>query len=164
MKVEELSAPQIRVLTILRLALGWYIMFQGLMKFYNPTWTAKPFLEGSEGFLSGVFQAMAAHQSIMAVIDFLNIYGQLAIGLGLILGLFATYAAIAAIIMFLSYYLAYPPFIGSTGFSDSVLINGLFIEIMALVTIWVFPTSQIYGLDRMLRSRRTSNMVTEKNF
>ena len=150
---DKKSRVQLASLVILRMSVGWYILYQGLIKYYTPSWSAKGYLAGSEGIFSGIFKALA-DSSVLGFIDFLNIYGQLAIGAGLILGLFSRVAGFAAILMLSLYYLAHPPFPGLGYSGNYVIINELFIMIVALLVLIVFPTSRQIGLDRFIFDKR----------
>jgi thiosulfate dehydrogenase [quinone] large subunit len=86
--------------------------------------------------------------------DFLNIWGQILIGLGLILGLFSTIAAISGALLLILYYVTIPPFMENLLFIDKNLL-----EFFALLIIVVFPTSNIFGIDLLLRKyRRVKNV------
>ena len=43
-------------LTILRVAIGWHFLYEGLVKIMNPAWTARPFLEGSRWIFGDLFR------------------------------------------------------------------------------------------------------------
>jgi len=45
--------------TVLRIAIGWHFLWEGCIKFANPTWSAKGYLEGSWGPLAPIFHGMA---------------------------------------------------------------------------------------------------------
>ena len=42
-------------LIFLRLAIGWHFLYEGLMKLYNPDWTAFGYLASAQGPLGGAF-------------------------------------------------------------------------------------------------------------
>lgn len=48
------------VMTILRVAIGWHLLYEGLTKLLNPQWSASGFLESATGPFSGLFQFLAA--------------------------------------------------------------------------------------------------------
>ena len=65
------------------------------------------------------------------IVDFLNIYGLILIGLGLFFGVFIRASAIAGFCLLLLYYFAYPPF-GTSLMMQSegtlYIVNKVFIE------------------------------------
>jgi len=87
---------------LLRLSLGWVFFYSGLTKILNSDWTAKGYLEGAQT-LGGFFTWLASPQNITWV-NFLNEWGQLAIGVALILGVFVNYASFFGAAMVILYY------------------------------------------------------------
>ena len=144
---------QISVLVILRVLIGWQFLNEGLLKLLNPAWSAERFLLESKGFMASTFISIANNSTTMEVVDFLNVWGLIAIGLGLILGLFSRFAAVSGAILLILYYLAQPPFIGFTYSmpleGHYLIVNKTLIEASALLILAFFPCGQI-GLDRLI--------------
>ncbi|MGC9341951.1 MAG: DoxX family membrane protein [Bacteroidales bacterium] len=149
-----LSNGQQTVLVILRLAIGWHFLYEGIVKLINPNWSAVGYLMDSQGFLSGFFHSMASNPGTMEVVDVLNAWGLTAIGLGLMLGLFTQLATLAGIVLLIFYYLSHPSFIGASYAIPSegnyLWINKTLIEAIALLVLYYFPTGKNVGLDRFL--------------
>jgi thiosulfate dehydrogenase [quinone] large subunit len=82
-------------LVLLRMAIGWHLLYEGLVKLLSPGWTAAPFLAESRWILSDVFRWMASRPIALAVVDLLNIWGLTLIGLALLLGAFTRFAAVS---------------------------------------------------------------------
>ena len=152
------STMQLFWLVALRVLIGWYFLYEGMVKLTNPNWSSVGYLLDSEGFLKGFYLSLASNPFILKTVDFLNIWGLIAIGLGLILGTFSRIAIIAGIILMGLYYFSHPPFIGlkySLPMEGSYLfVNKILIELAALVVLFVFPTSKKIGLDRFIFSRK----------
>lgn len=152
MKDYHYSSLQTFFLVALRLAIGWHLLYEGIVKLLNPAWTAATFLENAQGPLSNFFTSLAANNKLLLVIDLLNEWGLICIGLSLMTGFFTSFGLTVGIVLLSSYYLANPPFIGleqSSGVEGSYLIvNKNLIEIAAMLVLLVFPTSYKYGLDR----------------
>jgi len=127
----------------LRLVIGWHFLYEGIVKLTNPNWSGVGYLLDSEGFLKGFYINLASNPVLLETVDFLNIWGLIAIGLGLILGAFSRITVIAGIILLTLYYFSHPPFIGlkySLPMEGSYLIvNKVIIELIALAVIFVFP-------------------------
>jgi thiosulfate dehydrogenase [quinone] large subunit len=124
------------VLTILRVAIGWHFLYEGLTKLLNPDWTAAGYLESATGPLAGAYHALAASDSILSIVNILNTWGLVLIGLGLILGLFTRISQLAGIGLLLLYYLSHPPVFSEPGFfreGSYFLISKDFLEMMALL-------------------------------
>lgn len=162
MKHVTYSNGQVLFLVALRMAIGWYILYQGMVKYFDPSWSAEGYLLSSKWILSGFFTAIAESPFWLGIVNFLNVYGQIAIGLGLILGLFTKVATISAIIMISMFYLAHPPLARFESPGVEVVINHLFIIVMALLVLLVFPTSKIVGLDRLLLTNKVTTKKREE--
>ncbi len=108
----------------------------------------------SQGALSGLFHQIAGNPDVLQIVDFLNIWGLVLIGLGLMLGLFTNISAICGMVLLAFYYLSHPPLIGVTYAIPSegnyLLINKNLIEMIALGVIILFPTGWYIGLDRFI--------------
>ena len=148
------------VLVVLRIFIGWHILFEGFSKLFTPNWSSVGFLKQSQWILSGFANWIVSHHAILNAVDFLNTWGLIAIGLGLILGLFTRAAAISGAILLFVYYLNNPPLIGleySVPSEGSYLvISKTLIETVALFALAVFPSGSFAGLDIIVSRFRNS--------
>lgn len=148
------TTPQTFWLVALRMLIGWHFLYEGVVKLLNPNWSAFPYLMDSQGWLSSFFYSLASNPTTLTIVNFLNIYGLILIGLGLILGCLSRYASIAGILPLCFYYLSHPPFTGIDYMMPSegsyLWIDKNIIEIAALMVLIYFPTSHIFGLDRFI--------------
>jgi uncharacterized membrane protein YphA (DoxX/SURF4 family) len=143
------------LLSLLRIAIGWHFLYEGIVKLISPGWSAYGYLVNSTGFLSGFFQSLAQSESMLPVVNFLNIWGLILIGLGLFFGLLTKLSQYAGIALLSLYYLANPPFVSNTGagFEGSYLfVSKDLLEIIALVVLSFFPTGKFLGLDGLYHS------------
>ena len=126
----------------LRISLGWMFFYSGLTKILDAKWTAKGFLANAKTF-PGLYDWFASPQN-MAWVDFVNKWGQLAIGLALLLGVFVGFAAACGAAMMALYY--FPglkfPFVGA----DMVLIDEHIIYILALLLLIRLRAGKVFGL------------------
>ena len=156
---------QLSVLVILRLLIGWHFLYEGVVKLWSSSWSAGGFLMDSEGPFAGLFYALAANPTVLAVVDFLNVWGLILIGLGLIMGSFTRIATIAGIVLLAFYYLSHPPLISTSYALPSegsyLLVNKNLIELFALAVLYYFPTSHVFGLDRFFFNRRSTLKPSE---
>lgn len=148
------SKIQLYTLVLLRMLIGWHILYEGLVKLLSPGWTSASFLSESQWILSGLSSWIISHDGVLQIVDILNTWGLIAIGLGLILGLFTRIASISGAILLFIYYLNNPPLIGME-YSVAMEGNYLFvsktlIEVAALWLLAIFPTSQHFGLDHFI--------------
>ena len=148
--------------TVLRMAVGWHFLYEGLIKLLAEKWSAESFLGNTYGFLSGFYHWLAASPVRLEVVDYLNIGGLILIGLALSLGLWSKWASACGAFLLMLYYLAYPPFgislLGSDG--TAYIINPLLIETVILV-FFFFNRENGYGLDRLWQRRKNPSVKTE---
>jgi len=149
-----LSTRQMSWLVLLRVAIGWHFMYEGLIKVFNPAWTPFGYLMDSKGIFAPLFHALAADPMVLKVVAILNEWGLVLIGAGLIAGLFTRMAIWAGMALLAFYYLSHPPFIGISYALPSegtyFLIDKVVIEFLALGVLSLFPTGNYIGLDRLI--------------
>lgn len=150
---------QLIALVLLRVLIGWHFLYEGLTKLVNPNWSAANFLLESKWILSGVFKGIAGNPAVLSIVNVLNTWGLILIGLGLIMGCLTLMASVAGMILISLYYLCNPPLTGlyyaipSEG--NYLIVNKNLIEIAALFVLLLFPTGHIIGLDRFIYKLRS---------
>ncbi|HUS87250.1 MAG TPA: DoxX family membrane protein [Bacteroidales bacterium] len=151
---KDYSLTQLTILVILRILIGWHFLYEGVSKLANPDWSSAGFLLDSRGLFSVFINSLASNPDLLKAVDFLNVWGLVVIGLGLLLGCFTRISVIAGIILLGFYYLSHPPMIGfkfSVPSEGSYLwVNKNLIELFALAVLLVFPTGRIIGIDRFI--------------
>ncbi len=143
------------ILTILRIGIGWHFLYEGLVKIFDPAWSAAGFLGSATGPVSGLFHAMGANPRVVPYVDLLNIAGLVLIGFGLILGLFTRFSQMAGIVLLFLYYISHPPLFTDPGFfreGSYFLVSKDLLEILALVVLMFFPTGRFLGLDGLFHT------------
>jgi len=142
------------VITLVRIAIGWHFLYEGISKIIIAEWSSAPYLAGSRWIFAPLFQTLAENSAAIAVIDFLNIFGMILIGIGLILGLFSKWAAAFGAIMIFFYFVAYPPIpgymFGVPTEGSYLWVNRNLIELIALVLFVFIAPSGHFGLDRLI--------------
>ena len=148
------STSQLTVLVILRYLIGWHMLYEGVCKVMNPGWSARSFLSESQWILSGFANWICSNDAVLNVVDFLNTWGLIAIGLGLIVGLFTRLASISGFALLMLYFLTNPPLTGieysMPADGNNLVVNKTLIEAVALLLLALFPTGVIIGLDRFI--------------
>lgn len=143
---------KIIVLLFLRLVVGYHFLFEGIDKLFNPHWSAASFLLHSNWLFTDFFHFIANNQSILTFVNLVNIWGQIFIGISLIIGLFSRASAIFGAVLILSYYVAIPPFVeGNTVFDKNLF------EFFLFLILVLFPTSNLIGLDFLIEKYRSFN-------
>jgi thiosulfate dehydrogenase (quinone) large subunit len=142
------------MLVALRVIIGWHILYEGFSKLLIPNWTSASFLGESKWILSGLSHWIISNPGVLHTVDFLNTWGLIAIGLGLILGLFTQAAAISGAILLFVYFLNNPPLIGLEytvpAEGSNIVVNKTLIEAVALAVVAVFPSGLFAGLDMFI--------------
>ena len=150
---KDYSNAQLTVLTLLRMAVGWHFLYEGLAKLFTPGWSAESYLDSSRWILQSIFSWIISNPALLKIVDFLNVWGLILIGLGLFFGIFTRAAGISGIVLLLLYYLAHPALIGlgldlSTE-GNYLIVDKVLIELIALAVLTLFPTSSMAGLRQI---------------
>ncbi len=152
-KVYKADYPKIFI-TILRMAIGWHFLYEGVSKILIKDWTSFSYLANSTGPFSGFYHWLASSDALLQVVDILNVYGLLLIGLALVTGLLSRTASVAGVMLLTLYYFAYPPFGDSLLGSDEAhlfIIDRNFIEAAALLVL-IFHKETGYGIGAIIKS------------
>ncbi len=147
------------VLTILRIVVGWHFLYEGIIKIYNPDWSAKGYLLTAETFTW--FYQWLASDSLIGLVDALNVIILLLVGLSLILGIFEKQGAFCGIGLLLMYYFAHPAFMGSAQLvteGNYWIINKNLVEAAALLVLYTLPTGSFFGLE--ILTSKTAQLKT----
>ncbi|MDC1105193.1 DoxX family membrane protein [Prolixibacteraceae bacterium] len=151
---QNYSSSQYIVLIFCRLLIGWHLLYEGVVKLMNPNWSAKLYLMDSSGPFKSFFFWLAQDKIILPVVDLLNQWGLVFIGIGLMIGLFARLSAILGATILGLYYLSHPAIIGADYLLPNegsyLLVNKNLIELASLLVIYLFPTSYKIGIDRLI--------------
>jgi len=145
-------------ISILRMAVGWHFLYEGVSKLVISNWSSYSYLANSTGPLSGLYHSMAASPHLLKTIDILNIYGLVLIGIGLFIGIFTRLAAISGAALLTLYYFAYPPFGASLfniGEGHLFIVDKIFIETAVLLFI-AFFNERGFGIDFIIEMKRRS--------
>lgn len=153
-KKTNYTQAQLTVLVIFRLLIGWHFLYEGIAKLLNPYWSSAGYLLETKGIFSGLATSIVSSPGALKIVDFLNVWGLIAIGAALIAGVLTRATSIAGIVLLLLYYIFNPPFIGYTYNNPAegsyLIINKILIEMWALLVLILFPTGKIIGLDRLI--------------
>ena len=154
----KISKWQTGLLVTLRFLIGWHLLFEGLFKFLKPEWSSAGFLENAQWVFAGIANWIASNPGVLSVVDQMNMWGLILIGLGLVLGLFTRTAAFAGALLIGLYYLFNPPLIGITTMApmegNYLIVNKNLIEAVMLLLIAVSPAARLYGLDSLFSNRK----------
>lgn len=148
------SKPPVWLFTLVRVAIGWHFLYEGIVKLVNPNWSAAPFLLESTWIFSGLFKTLATSQNVLMVVDFLNVWGLVLIGFGLFLGMFSRISMLSGVLLLSLYFLAQPPFSGimlsGNAEGNYIWVNKVLIELITLLLLFKTPVNWFYSLDNFI--------------
>ncbi len=150
------------LITVLRMAIGWHFLYEGVSKLIINDWTSFSYLANSTGPFSGFYHWLTSSGAVLQTVDILNICGLILIGLALVTGLLSRVASIAGVLLLTLYYFAYPPFGDSLLSADEghvYIIDRNFIEAVALMVLF-FLKEQGYGIQNLIKQMRVKKAAT----
>ena len=152
--------PQLYGLVILRVLIGWHILYEGVSKLINPYWSSAAYLLDSKWIFSGLAKTIVSNPTLLTISDYVNMWGLTLVGLCLLLGVFSRQAALSGMVFISLYYFFAPPFLGleysRPGEGSYIIVNKNLIEACALFVLYHFPTSHLIGLDCILFKSETN--------
>lgn len=152
------SRSQAFFLILMRLFIGWHFLYEGLVKLFNPGWTAKGYLLSAEGLMAPLFEKLG-ESSFLGASDWITTLILVGVGLCLIMGAWEKPAAFVGMALLALFYLAHPSWPGLPNAGpvegNYLIVNKNLIEIAALGVLAFFPTGQIAGLGVFSKSRKT---------
>jgi len=146
----------LKSVVLLRILIGWHFLYEGVIKLFNPDWTAFGYLATAQGPFRSIFIALTS-ESTMGLVDTLNMLVLIFVGITLILGVFEKWGAIAGMILLAMYYFAHPPFpwLEQKNVEGSYwFVNKNLIEIAALWIIVQIPTASYFGLKYFFKKEQ----------
>ncbi len=143
MKNENVSRFQKISLFLLRLSLGWMFFYSGITKVLDPAWSAAGYLKGAKT-LPGLYQWLMS-PDIINITNFLNEWGQLLIGIALILGLFTRFASIMGVLLMALYYLPILDFPYPN--AHAFIVDEHIVYSFALLVLASLRAGRVWGLE-----------------
>jgi thiosulfate dehydrogenase (quinone) large subunit len=164
--LSSFSPWQATSLVILRTLIGWHFLYEGYYKWSLPAWTAdgKPlgpfsaagYIKAGDGPLAGLAK-WALDAGLLPWINGLVIFGLVAVGISLMLGLLTQAGCLGGLALLTMFYFTAIPTTGlpQAGAEGTYLfINKTLIEGVAVLALFTFDTGRIAGLDRVWKQRR----------
>ena len=155
---QVLKGTKLIALTLLRVAIGWHFLFEGLSKLFTPAWSSADYLLLSNWIFAGFFHWIANSTGLLIIADFIVTWGLILIGLSLFAGLFDRIAAIAGMILLTMFWMANPPLTGlDFGIpheGNYLLVDKNMVEFFGLLILSLIPTGKYLGLAHFCRKNR----------
>jgi len=168
MKKEILTDWRKLFFTFLRMAIGWHFLYEGISKLIIKDWSSFSYLANSTGPFSGFYHWLSASEGLLKVVDILNIYGLILIGLALFIGFFSRIAALAGALLLTLYYFAYPPFgesLFNIGDGHLFIVDKIFVEALVLI-FFFFYNEKGFGIEKfigLIKKKEEASSPENKN-
>lgn len=143
---------------LMRIFIGWHFLYEGIIKLYDPDWTSFGYLASAQGPFKPLF-FLLANESLIGIIDIMNMTALIVVGITLILGIYEKLGAFIGIGLLALYYLAHPSFpwlVQVKGEGSYWFINKNLIELVACMIIFQFPTGKYFGLDIFFKKNKNT--------
>ncbi len=129
---------------LMRLTMGWIFVYSGLDKLINGFNAGGFLVNATKGPLSGAFQNLGESGGALNVINPMVVWGELLIGLALVLGVTTRWAAFwGATMMFLFYIAQFPP-------EHNPFMEYYLVYILVLGMLGALGAGRILGLDAVI--------------
>lgn len=138
-------------LLVLRVALGWLMLYAGLDKVLSGNWSAAGFLHGAKTFNS--FYVFLTQPGLIGVVNFFNEWGLTLLGVSLILGVFVRWSSVFGAVLMVLYYFASNAF---PSVPNGLVVDDHIIYALILILLAVMGAGRYYGLDSVLAKTRSS--------
>lgn len=139
------------IITVIRMAVGWHFLYEGISKLVVEGWSSETYLLNTNGWFSGFYHWLAMSPVRLEIVDIMNICGLIFIGLALFIGAFTRLACLSGIFLLALYYFAYPPFgisLLNSWEGHFFIVDKLFLEAAILVFLF-FCKEKGYSLDAL---------------
>lgn len=140
--IQELNRNTKIWLVVGRIALGWLFFYAGLVKILNPEWSAVGFLVNAKTF-PGLY-AWFVSPSVIGIVNFINEWALLLLGVSLVLGLFVRWSTIPGALLMVLYYFAGNAF---PAVANGFIVDEHIIYIAILILFFVTSAGNYFGLD-----------------
>ena len=131
-------------LFVLRVSVGWFMFYAGIVKILNPEWSALGYMKGAKTFAG--FYNLMSQPNILPVVNFINEWGLTLLGVSLILGVFVRFSSVLGALLMLLYYfpvLTFPK-VGQYGF----IIDEHIIYAFVLLFFAGVKAGRVWGLEK----------------
>ncbi|HMQ02280.1 MAG TPA: DoxX family protein [Candidatus Doudnabacteria bacterium] len=129
---------------LLRISLGWILLYAGISKVMNPEWSAVGFLSNAKTF-PGLYEWFAS-PAILPLTNFLNEWGQVLLGIAILLGVVMTLSSLLAAFMMMMYY--FPILVFPYAGANSFIIDQHIIFAIGFLLLATLRAGNYWGLGR----------------
>ena len=137
------------ILVLLRVALGWLMLYSGFNKLMNPDWSAAGYLQGAQTF-KPLYDYFIS-PGVLPIVNALNEWGQTLLGVSLILGAFVRLSSVLGALLMLLYYIPILqfPVVGE----HSYIVDEHIIYALILLYFATVGAGRTWGLDKWISKK-----------
>lgn len=137
----------------LRLVMGWIFLQAGIQKLLDPEWAAEDFLTGAVAE-ANPFGFLWPLMTDLAVVDPLVMYGQIAIGLALLLGVFFRFTALMGGLQMILFWMASLEggLLAGLPVGHGYVVDSTLVYALILFGLGALNAGRIYGVDQWLEN------------
>ncbi len=129
----------------LRLATGWYFLYAGLSKLFNPEWSAAGYLKAAKTFPT--LYAWFASLEILPAVNFLNKWGLTLLGISLIVGVGMRISTWLGSVLMVLYYF---PVLEFPYAEHALIVDTHILLIVILTYLRVADAGVVYGAKNIV--------------
>ncbi len=137
-----LNRTEAKWLAVLRITTAWLLLYAGITKVLDPSWSAKGYLASAKTF-PGIYGWFASPENI-GWVNFLNEWGLTLIGISLILGLGVRISSVLGAVLMLAYYF---PVLEFPKVEHGFIVDDHIIYAAVLLFFAAVRAGRYYGLD-----------------
>ena len=130
-------------LFLLRVSLGWMMLYAGVTKIIDPQWSAEGYLKGAKTF-AWFFESLT-NPGILPLVNFLNEWGLTLLGLSLILGIGVRLSSVLGAGLMMLYYFPILDFPYPN--PHSFIVDEHIIYAVALLVLASMRAGRVWGLE-----------------
>ncbi|MBI4433509.1 DoxX family membrane protein [Candidatus Uhrbacteria bacterium] len=130
-------------LTLLRVAMGWMLLYAGVTKLMNPAWTAAGYLRNAATFPE--FYQWLAQPEHIAWVNASNAWGLTLLGVALLLGIGTRIASVLGVALMMLYY--FPVLRFPYPNAHSYIVDEHIVYALVLLVLAAVDAGRMWGLD-----------------
>ncbi len=141
-----MSNTKIVSLLLLRITIGWFMLYAGVSKLMDPSWSAASYLHGAKTFTA--FYNWLATPAVLPLVNFINAWGLTLLGVSLLLGISIRLSATLGAILMLMYY--FPILNGLQPNAHAFVVDQHLIYASALLVLAFMDAGNTWGLKHVV--------------
>ncbi len=138
-------------LILLRVAVGWYFLYEGIKAILNPNWSIEPLLKGAQSFPN--FYGALLDPAFLPYVSYMVKGTLLLIGALIVIGIFVRVAALLGMIVVLLFYY-FPHFSFPYASGTHYIVDQALILFLILVYLFFARAGEYFGLGTLFKFSR----------